>query len=202
MGLKIIGILGSPLENGNTAKLLDQALKGASDAGCEVEKIIVPFLDFEPCMEMMFCKEHEICQIEDDMTPMYGKFRDMDSLIIATPIMTMGVPGKLKGFMDRFQVFFMGKFVRKHPLVDPVKKKHRRAFIIIISGMNLQNVFDGAKMTISAFLEIIDCKYWDELLIRDMDTIRDINGKPELVQMAYKKGYELGKLLIEEKGRN
>ena len=73
MGRKIIGLLGSPLEHGNTAKLLDQALKGASDAGCETEKIIVPFLDFEPCMEMMFCREHEICQIEDGMTPMYAK---------------------------------------------------------------------------------------------------------------------------------
>ena len=37
MGMKIIGLLGSPLVKGNTAKLLDQALRGAADAGCEVE---------------------------------------------------------------------------------------------------------------------------------------------------------------------
>jgi multimeric flavodoxin WrbA len=201
MGMKVIGLLGSPMVKGNTAKLLDQALRGAADAGCEVEKITVPFLDFEPCMEMMFCKEHEICQIEDDMTPIYGKFREMDSLIIATPVMTMGVPGKLKGFMDRFQVFFMAKYARKKPLVDASLKKHRRALIIGISGMNLPDVFDGVKKTVHAFLQIIDCKYWDELLIRDMDTIQDISTRPELLETAYKKGYELGKLLTEEPGQ-
>ena len=30
----VIGILGSPLPEGNTAILLEQALKGAADAGC------------------------------------------------------------------------------------------------------------------------------------------------------------------------
>jgi len=198
MGMKIIGLLGSPLVKGNTAKLLDQALRGATDAGCEVEKIVVPFLDFNPCMEIMYCKEHETCRMKDALTPIYEKFREADSLIIATPVMTMGIPGKLKGFMDRFQVFFMAKFVRKHPLVTSAKKKHRRGFYIGISGMNLPDVFDGARMTVQAFFQITDFKYWDELLIRDMDTIQDITTRPELFEMAYKKGYELGRLLVEE----
>ncbi|MDD1663631.1 MAG: NADPH-dependent FMN reductase, partial [Methanomicrobiales archaeon] len=41
MGKKVIGLLGSPLPEGNTAALLDRALKGAEDAGCTVEKIVV-----------------------------------------------------------------------------------------------------------------------------------------------------------------
>jgi multimeric flavodoxin WrbA len=198
MGMKIIGLLGSPLVKGNTAKLLDQALRGATDAGCEVEKIIVPFLDFNPCMEIMYCREHETCKMKDDMIPIYEKFKEADSVIVATPVMSMGIPGKLKGFIDRFQVFFMAKYVRNKPLVDTGKKKHRRGLYIGISGMNLPNVFDGAKMTIQAFFRITDFKYWDELLIRDMDTIQDISTRPELVEMAYKKGYELGRLLVEE----
>ncbi len=198
MGMKIIGLLGSPLVKGNTAKLLDQALRGAKDAGCEVEKIVVPFLDFSPCMEIMFCKEHETCKMKDDITPIYEKFKEADSVIIATPVMTMGIPGKLKGFMDRFQVFFMAKFIRKQSLVSPAKKKHRRGFYIGISGMNLPDVFDGAKKTVEAFFQITDFKYWDELLIRDMDTIQDVTTRPELFELAYKKGYELGRLLVED----
>jgi putative NADPH-quinone reductase len=198
MGMKIIGLLGSPLVKGNTAKLLDQALRGATDAGCEVEKIIVPFLDFNPCMEIMYCREHETCKMKDDMIPIYEKFKEADSVVVATPVMSMGIPGKLKGFIDRFQVFFMAKYVRNKPLVDTEKKKHRRGLYIGISGMNLPDIFDGAKMTIQAFFRITDFKYWDELLIRDMDTIQDISTRPELVEMAYKKGYELGRLLVEE----
>jgi multimeric flavodoxin WrbA len=195
MAGKIIGLLGSPLPGGNTALLLDQALKGAEDAGCSTEKIIVENLDFQACMEKMFCKDHETCIIDDDMQQMYQKFRETDSLIIATPIMTLGIPGKMKSFMDRFQVFYMAKYVRNKPLVREDRQIRRQALVLCISGMNIPEVFVGAKMTIRAFLGIIDCQYRDELLISDMDTIRDIRTRPDLLDSAYAKGYLLGKSL-------
>jgi len=195
MGKKIIGLLGSPLPEGNTAKLLERALQGARDAGCETETVVVANLDFQACMEMMFCKEHDTCIMDDDMQPMYGKFREMDSLILATPVMTMGIPGKLKSFMDRFQVFFMAKYVRKEPLVTRDQAKKRHGLFICISGMKVPGVFEGAKKTVQAFFDIIDCRYWDELLINDMDTIRDISAHPDLLDAAYRKGFALGELV-------
>ena len=195
MAGKIIGLLGSPLTEGNTAQLLDRALKGAEDAGCEVEKIVVVNLDFQACQEMMFCKEHETCILDDDMQAMYPKLREMDGLIVATPVMTMGIPGKLKSFIDRFQVFFMAKYVRKKPLISKEKKKERKGLFICISGMNIPEVFVGAKLTVRAFFDIIDCQYSDELLISDMDTIKNIQAQPALLEAAYKKGFALGKSL-------
>jgi len=195
MGKKVIGILGSPLTEGNTAQLFERALKGAEDAGCEVEKIVVVNLDFQACQEMMFCKDHETCILDDDMQAMYPKLREADGLIIATPVMTMGIPGKLKSFIDRFQVFFMAKYMRKKSLVSDEKKKGRRGLFISISGMNIPEVFVGAKLTMKAFFDIIDCQYSDELLISDMDTIRDIRSQPVLLETAYNKGFALGKSL-------
>ena len=195
MAGKIIGLLGSPLPEGNTAQLLDRALKGAEDAGCDVEKIVVVNLDFQACQEMMFCKEHETCILDDDMQAMYPKLREMDGLIVATPVMTMGIPGKLKSFIDRFQVFFMAKYVRKKPLISKEKKKERKGLFICISGMNIPEVFVGAKLTVKAFFDIIDCQYSDELLISDMDTIKNIQAQPTLLEAAYKKGFALGKSL-------
>jgi multimeric flavodoxin WrbA len=195
MAGKIIGLLGSPLTEGNSAQLLDRALKGAEDAGCRVEKIVVTNLDFQACQEMMFCKEHETCILDDDLQAIYPKFREIDGLIIATPVMTMGIPGNLKSFIDRFQVFFMAKYVRKKPFISQEKKTQRKGLFICISGMNIPEVFIGAKMTIKAFLDIIDCQYTDELLISDMDTIKDIRSQPDLLDTAYKKGFLLGKSL-------
>jgi putative NADPH-quinone reductase len=195
MGKKIIGLLGSPLPEGNTAKLLERALQGARDAGCETETIAVAGMSFEACMEMLFCREHETCIMDDDMQPMYGKFREMDSLILATPVMTMGIPGKLKSFMDRFQVFFMAKYVRKEPFVTRDQAKKRHGLFICISGMKVPGVFEGAKKTVQAFFDIIDCRYWDELLINDMDTIRDVSSHPDLLDAAYHKGFALGELV-------
>ena len=195
MGKKVIGILGSPLTEGNTAQLFERALKGAEDAGCEVEKIVVVNLDFQACQEMMFCKDHETCILDDDMQALYPKLREADGLIIATPVMTMGIPGKLKSFIDRFQVFFMAKYMRNKSLISDEKKKGRRGLFISISGMNIPEVFVGAKLTMKAFFDIIDCQYSDELLISDMDTIRDIRSQPVLLETAYNKGFALGKSL-------
>jgi NAD(P)H-dependent FMN reductase len=195
MGRKVIGLLGSPLSDGNTAKLLDRALKGAEDAGCTVEKIEVGSLDFQACMEMMFCKDHDTCIMDDDMQQLYPKFKEMDGLIIATPVMTLGIPGKLKSMMDRFQVFFMAKYMRNKPFVSKERSVERRGLFICISGMKIPEVFLGAKLTVKAFFDIIDCQYTDELLISDMDTIRDIVTRPDLLEAAYKKGFALGKAL-------
>lgn len=199
MGFRIIGLLGSPLPNGNTAKLLEKALAGARDAGCEVERIDVCNLTFSPCREIFYCREHETCAIKDDMIPLYRKFAELDSLIVATPVMTMGIPGALKSFMDRFQVFFMAKYMRGKPLVPEEKRARRRGLYIGISGMAVPYVFDGAKLTMKAFFSITDVEYWDELLTNDMDTIQDITTRPDVLLAAYEKGYRLGKLLLRER---
>ncbi len=193
----VIGILGSPLPEGNTAILLREALRGAAATGCSTETILVNNLDFQPCMEMMFCTEHETCIMDDDMQEMYTKVRNADSIIIATPVMTMGIPGRLKSFMDRFQVFFMAKYLRNQSLVAPEKKKVRRGLFICISGMKIPEVFVGAKLTAKAFFDIIDCPYRDELLISDMDTIRDIRTRQDLLNAAYAKGRLLGEALTQ-----
>ena len=197
MSKKVIALLGSPLLEGNTARLLDAAIRGAEDAGCEVEKIEVAHLDVAPCMEIFYCMENETCQIKDDMIEIYDTFREMDGLILATPVMTMGIPGKLKAFIDRFQVFYMAKYYRGESFISPERRKKRKMLFISIAGMNLPTVFDGAKMTVRAFGEIIDCPYWDEVLRNDMDTIQDIRTRPEVMEAAYRKGYELGRLLVQ-----
>jgi multimeric flavodoxin WrbA len=193
MAGRVFAILGSPVADGNTARLFDEAVRGAEDAGCTVEKIQVTTLCFDACKEMMFCRDHETCTIDDDMQQMYPKVREADAFIIATPVMTMGIPGRLKSFMDRFQVFFMAKYMRKESLVSPEKRGSRTALCICIAGMNVPEVFVGVKLTLQAFLDIIDCRFGDELLVNDMDTIRDISTQPGLLKAAYAKGFALGK---------
>ncbi|MDD1686234.1 flavodoxin family protein [Methanoregula sp.] len=195
MAGRIIGILGSPLPEGNTARLLVQALNGARDAGCTVETIAVSNLCFEDCQEMLFCRDHETCIMDDDMQQLYPKLREADGIILATPIMFMGIPGKLKSFMDRCQVFYMAKYERKNSLVPAEKRANRRALFICISGMKVPEVFVGAKLTTKAFLDIIDCQYGDELLVSDMDTLRDVTQQPVLMETAYARGLALGKAL-------
>ncbi|MDD3574308.1 flavodoxin family protein [Methanospirillum sp.] len=195
---KILALLGSSLPEGNTAKLLKQAIKGAEKAGCEVTLIDVPSLELSSCRQLYYCKQQSSCIMEDDMNSVYPLLKTMDSLIIATPVMTMGVPGHLKSLMDRCQVFYYAKYERKESLIPKEKKKTRKTLLLSISGMNLPDIFDGIKNSTIAFCDIIDCKLADELLIRDMDNKVDLDRYPDLMKEAFDKGFVLGSALTNQ----
>jgi multimeric flavodoxin WrbA len=191
----ILGLLGSPLPRGNTALLLERALAGAAEAGCTVERVNVPLLTFEPCMEILHCMKEPECAQIDDMTPYYAKVAEADGIIIATPVMTMGMPAKLKGFMDRFQVFFWAKYGRKDPLVPKERRAHRHGLLIAISGLSRDhapNVFDGVRATTASFFDIVNVTPGEELLVDDMDGKRDLAGFPALLDEAHAMGHRLG----------
>ncbi len=191
----ILGLLGSPLPHGNTALLLERALAGAADAGCTVERVNVPLLTFEPCMEILHCMNEPECAQLDDLTPYYEKVAEADGIMIATPVMTMGMPGKLKGFMDRFQVFYWAKYGRKEPIVPKERRKQRHGLLLSISGLSRDhtpNVFDGVRYTTAAFFDIVDVTPGEELLVDDMDGKRDLAQFPALLEEAYAMGRRLG----------
>ncbi len=189
---KIVALFGSPKVDGNTALLMEKAITGAIDAGCEVEVIVAPALELSACKELFFCLDSGSCILEDDFTTLVPLLSQMESLIIATPVMTMGVPGALKSFMDRCQVFFMSKYARKKPLVKKELISRRKTLLISICGMNLKNNFDGVKASTKAVCDSIDCSYSDELLVPDMDNKKDLNLYPEILEEAYNKGFNLG----------
>jgi len=198
---QIIALLGSPVDDGNTARLLSEAIKGAEDAGCSVTKVDVTKLKFSPCMEYFYCEKNDDCMMKDDVSPFLKRFRTVDGLIIASPVMTMGFPGAIKSFMDRFQVFFMAKYVRKDPLVKKEMKKWRKALLISIGGMNVPYDFDGVRLSMRAFCDITDFEYWEDVLQNDMDSIMDITKRPDKIKEAYTKANDMCRLIAEDKAK-
>jgi hypothetical protein len=61
--------------------------------------------------------------------------------------------------------------------------------------MDCPTVFDEAKMTMTAFLETLDFRYSDDLQIDDMETIREVKTRTELLKSAYDEGGTLAKTL-------
>lgn len=199
MTAQIIALMGSPLPEGNTGILLKEAIRGARDAGCSVSQINVCDLNISGCMEYYCCETEERCCIQDEFMPFINRFRNLDGLIIATPVMTMGVPGQLKSFMDRFQVFFMAKYVRKNSFISEEQKKWRKTLLLSIGGMNIENDFDGIKLSVNSFCDIIDCPYYKGVFQNNMDEVKDISTKAEIMEAAYKNSYEMCTEIIENK---
>ena len=190
MGNTIVALLGSPLK-GNAALLLENAISGAEKEGATVLLYHVPHLRFSSCLELGFCKKYPSCQMEDEITALFPILASANGFIIATPVMTMGVPGALKTFIDRCHVFFYAKYIRKDPMVSAELSKTRKTLVLAISGMNRQDNFDGLMQVLHAYCDIIDAPISDSLFIRDMDNILDLQTRPDLLQQAYEKGARL-----------
>lgn len=197
MTKKVLALFGSNILGGNTDKLLSAAIKGVEDAGCTVDRINVAHIHAGPCNQTYSCMIEPTCAIEDDMQDAYRKIKQADSIIIATPVMTYGIPGALKSFMDRCQPFYMAKYYRKQPFITSEHAKIRHTLFLCIGGMNAPDVFTGPVLTTKAFCAIVDAKYADELLQNDMDTIVNLDNKPEILAEAYEKGKALGERIVK-----
>ena len=99
--VKIIGMVGSPREDGNTSFLIKTALKSAEDAGAETELINLGSAEIEPCVACDICKATGECAIYDDMREISEKLADADGIIMGSPVYFGGVTSQMKMFMDR-----------------------------------------------------------------------------------------------------
>lgn len=102
--LKVLGIVGSPHNNGNTACLVCNALNVINDEDdFEVELITIGDKNIKYCMGCDACKNTNQCVIDDDMYELTQKVKDADALIVGSPVYFGDMSGQLKTFIDRLR---------------------------------------------------------------------------------------------------
>ncbi len=99
--MKILGILGSPRDRGNTVLLLDAALAAAAEAGAQTEKVGVSDLDLNFCIGCGKCYATGQCIYDDGVTMLQSKMMEADGIILASPNYIQSVTAQLKTLMDR-----------------------------------------------------------------------------------------------------
>ena len=102
--MKITIFNGSPrAERGNTHFIVAEFLKGAQEAGAEVENIFLAEKEINPCNACYTCwmDTPGECTTQDDMEGLFQKVISSDVLGFATPLYVDNVTGLMKNFMDR-----------------------------------------------------------------------------------------------------
>ncbi|MDD1723649.1 MAG: flavodoxin family protein [Methanospirillum sp.] len=103
--MKVLGILGSPRPNGNTATLLCQVLAGAAAQGATTTMISADKLAVRACTNCDACKGTGQCVIDDDMQEVYYRINEADVVIFASPNYMGGISGHLKPLIDRLYLY-------------------------------------------------------------------------------------------------
>ena len=189
--MKILGICGSPRTDGNTEVLLKEALKGAHEAGAEIEAIFLRDRIISPCLEIYGCKVDGRCAIEDDFQEVAEKMVQADAIILASPIFFYTVSAHTKMLMDRCQSFWVKRYLLKEP-ITPGRPRRKGAFISV-GATHGKRLFEGVTLTVRYFFDALDVDLSDTLLVRGVDEKGEIFNNPEEIRAAY----ELGSKLVQ-----
>ena len=100
MQKKVLILSGSPRKNGNSDMLCDEFMRGALEAGHEVEKIRVAEKKIGYCRGCYACKKGA-CAIDDDMGGILEKMIAADVLVLASPVYFYSIDAQLKTLIDR-----------------------------------------------------------------------------------------------------
>ena len=85
--MKILCLLGSPREKGNSATIANRFCTTAERLGAEVRTFVLNKLQFRGCQGCMACKTKlDRCVLEDDLAEVLDSIRDADVLVLATPV--------------------------------------------------------------------------------------------------------------------
>ena len=100
---KVVVLLGSPRKKGNSAILANRIIKGAQEAGAEVETFYLNGMNIRPCQGCYACqkKDSKGCVQDDDMQKIYPKLVEADAWVIASPVYWFTMSAQTKLFMDR-----------------------------------------------------------------------------------------------------
>jgi multimeric flavodoxin WrbA len=189
--VKILGITGSPRLTGNTAILLDEALKGAKEAGATTNKIILCNRDIYPCEGCGDCYSTGECVIDDGMDKIYNLTTSSHGIILAAPIYFNSLNAQTKAFIDRHQCIWARKTLLEEEVTDPDTRHARRGLFLSTAGADDHRVFDGALKVMDIFLDVLDIKYYERLLFFRIEKKGAIRNHPTALRDAYTAGEHL-----------
>ena len=148
--MKVLAFCASPRKGGNTDVLIDEALRGAEDAGAKIEKIMLQKMKIGYCIGCRKCKDEGFdpwCAQKDDMTDIYPKILDADAIIIGFPNYTGRECAQLATFFDRWDCFV--RFKHENWL-----KPGKRGLVIGTWGLADADVYDEVMEHIMLLLHV------------------------------------------------
>jgi multimeric flavodoxin WrbA len=122
--LKIVGLSGSRIKEGNVEAYLAESLNHAREQK-DVETELISLADkrIEPCLHCNWCLKNQTpekpCAQEDDMFGIYPQLLAADGIVLASPAHFGRLSGAMADVLDRTRAFVHGN-VYRFPLKNKV----------------------------------------------------------------------------------
>jgi multimeric flavodoxin WrbA len=185
--IDILAIYGSPRRKGNTAALMAEAVRGARDAGANVDELVLRDLKMSPCLEIYGCQQTGRCAIADDFQMVYDKLIATHGVMLASPVFFYTVSAHTKILMDRCQSLWVKKYWIDKAIPGGRRAK-RKGLFLSVGATRGKKLFDGTLLTVRYFFDALDVTLWRSLLYRELDFQGDVLKHPAYLKDAYTTG--------------
>ncbi len=176
MSKKIILISASPRKGGNSDFLCDEFMRGALEAGHNVEKIRVSEKDIRYCTGCCACVGKQgACVQKDDVNSIMARVIGADVIVLATPVYFHSINAQMKTFIDRACPFY-----------SMISNKD---VYFIISAAGGSGVIESTVKSLRQFTECLS--HITEKAVISITGVWDVGGVKGT--KAVKEAYEAGK---------
>ena len=103
---KVLVITTSLRAKSNSDRLAEEVIRGAKDAGHEVEHISLKGKDIKFCIGCLACQKTQKCVLKDDAIEIAEKVKNADTLVFTTPIYYYEMSGQMKTLLDRLNPLY------------------------------------------------------------------------------------------------
>jgi multimeric flavodoxin WrbA len=148
--MKVCGIVGSPVKNGNVDLLVSQVLEGASSQGAEVHKLYLNDLRIRPCQSCGADPYPKHCRFDDDMSLIYTALESHNVIVLGSPVYFDTVSAQTKLMIDRCNCLM--PYVEKPDGTFGFERrmeKQKKGVFIAVAGTGQE--FDTIRTTVRGF---------------------------------------------------
>ena len=180
MSKKVLVISTSPRKGGNSEQLADACIRGAQEAGNQVEKITLYDKTIGFCKGCLACIHTQRCVIRDDADTIVQKMLTADVIVFATPIYYFGMCGQMKTLLDRANPLYSADY------------SFRDIYLLAAAAEEEESTVDGAVTGLEGWIVCFEkARLAGTVFAGGVTSVGEIEGHPALKQ-AYELGVSIG----------
>ena len=126
----------------NSDRLAEELIRGAKDAGHEVEQISLKGKEIRFCIGCLSCQKTQKCVLKDDAVRIAEKVKEAETLVFVTPIYYYEMSGQMKTLLDRLNPLY------------PSDYKFRKVYMLSVAAEDEDYVPEKA---VSGLQGWVDC---------------------------------------------
>lgn len=176
MSKTVLVLSTSPRKGGNSDALADAFVRGAQEAGNQVEKITLYDKTIGFCKGCLSCQNTQRCIIRDDADAITQKMLTADVIAFTTPIYYYGMCGQMKTLLDRANPLF------------PAAYQFRDIYLLAAAAEADEHTVDGAVTGLQGWIDCFEkARLAGTVFAGGVTAVGEIQGHPAL-QRAYETG--------------